>query len=85
LKAVENVRSGRLTVANAVRMYNIPKTTINDHIKGRKGVESKSFGRPTALSLDVELRIANNLRVMEKYGYSLSRNEVFNLVRLKIC
>lgn len=60
LEAVESVRSGRLTIAKAVRMYNIPWNTINNHMK-----RSKSFGKPPALYLDTELRVTDNLRIME--------------------
>lgn len=38
-----------------------------------------TMGR-TALSLDVEKKLAGLLKTMDKYGYGLSRTEVFTLV-----
>lgn len=80
LVAVDSVRSARMPIAKAVRLYNIPRTTITDHVKECRGVKSKTFGRPTTLNYSYELKIADSLRTMEKYGYGLSRYEVLQHV-----
>lgn len=79
-KAVDEVRSGRSTVYNASKVFNIPYNTINDHVKGRRGVKSITQGRPTALSHDIEKNIADGLKEMEKCGLGLSRKHIMSLV-----
>lgn len=77
LEAVNGVLS---LVTKAFTKYNIPRTTLNGHISGHRGVKSKTYGRFTALNHVDELKIADNLRIMEKYGFGLSRKEVLYLV-----
>lgn len=79
-KAVDDVSSGRINVYQASSIYNIPKTTIVDHLKGRRGQKSSSFGRATALSVETESKLAAYLKTMQKSGFGLSRKEVLNLV-----
>lgn len=64
----------------ARKKYTIPLNTIFDHLKGRRGIKSKSFGRSTAISIEDEQRFASGLLKMEKYGFGLSRKEVLELV-----
>lgn len=59
--AVEEVKSKRLTIAQACDIYNIPKTTLVYHVSGIRGAKSKSFGRPISLPLTVESELANSL------------------------
>lgn len=80
LEAVNNIRIGVCTISKASQQYNIPRTTISSYLRGHRGLKSTTYGRPTALDPNVEKKIADNLRVMEKYGFGLSRNEVLNLV-----
>lgn len=80
LYAVEQIKSGSITVNAASEKYAIPRPTLYDHIKGRRGMKSESIGRPTALGTATESKLAGLLKVMNKYGYGLSRKEVLNLV-----
>lgn len=75
--AVDNIVSGRLNYSAASKMYNIP---LYAHSKGVRGMKSKSLGRATVLPPDIEHRLSDSLKIMEKYGYGLSRREVLNLV-----
>lgn len=49
LSAIEEIRSKRITLNQACGIYNIPKTTLLYHSKGKRGVKSQSFGRPLSL------------------------------------
>ncbi|KAB0790628.1 hypothetical protein PPYR_14930, partial [Photinus pyralis] len=80
LEAMNEVKLGRRTVAQASRIYAIPINTLIDHIKGRRGKLSSTFGRPTALTLQDESKLADYLRKLEKHGFGLSRREVMDLV-----
>ncbi|XP_074039973.1 uncharacterized protein [Leptinotarsa decemlineata] len=79
-QAVAEVKSVVYTAYRASKNYNIPLTTIIDHIKGRRGKKSHSFGRSTALPLQDEKTLVAGLTYMEKYGYGLSRKEVLDIV-----
>lgn len=78
--AVDAVKSKRLTLTEASVRFSVPKPTIADHAKNRRGVKSKTFGRPTALSLEAENQLGRLIKLMEKYGYGLSKKNVLQLV-----
>lgn len=79
-QASSDVLSGKLTYTAASKHYNIPRPTIYAHCKGSRGLKSNTMGRTTILSPDIEKRLSDSLKTMEKYGYGLSRREVLNLV-----
>jgi hypothetical protein len=68
--AVENVRSGRMTLYRAAKLYKIPKATLFKHAKGMRGVKSQTFGRRTALPFHEEKKL-QCLKLMEKWGFGL--------------
>lgn len=80
LKAVEAVKHNKISGYEAAKTYNIPRTTIMDHVIGRRGQKSLTLGRPTALPPDTEKQLADSLHTMEKWGFGLSREEVIDLV-----
>lgn len=47
-----------------------------DHLKGRRGIKSKSFGIP----VQDEKRLDDGLLKMGNYGFGLSRKEMLQLV-----
>ncbi|XP_060801974.1 uncharacterized protein LOC132901742 [Amyelois transitella] len=78
--AVKEVRDGILNSYQASKQYNIPRTTIVDRVKLRRGVVKETRGRPTAINVKFEKRIATSLHIMEKNGFGLSSEEVIKLV-----
>lgn len=78
--AVEQIKAKTLTVKAASEIYKIPSTTLKDHVKGRRGEKSSTFGRSQDLSAEAEKKIAAALCAMEKWGFGLSRIEVLDLV-----
>lgn len=80
-KAVEEVKSGRLSGYQAAAQFRIPRSTIMSHVNGIRGQKSDNMGRPKAISAEYEQKLANCLHVMEKNGFGLSRNEIFELVQ----
>ncbi|XP_047022265.1 tigger transposable element-derived protein 2-like [Helicoverpa zea] len=78
-EAAQAVRDGRLSGYKAAQIYNIPRMTIMDHAKNRR-YKSNSLGRSTALSRDVESKLASLLHSMEKYGFGLTKKEVLEMV-----
>ncbi|CAH2097797.1 unnamed protein product [Euphydryas editha] len=78
-EAVREVQSGRMSGYAASQKYGVPRMTIMDHVNRKRGI-SKTLGRNTALSPDIERNLATSLHTMEKYGFALSRKEVLQMV-----
>lgn len=79
--AVKEVKATVLTYRMASKLYNIPETTLKDHVKGKRGAKSSSYGRKTDLSSDIEKNLTTSLCAMEKWGFGLSRKEVLDIVQ----
>lgn len=80
LEAVEGVKSKRFSLRKASLLYKIPKSTIMDHVSGRRGTKSQRFGRDLDIPFEDEQKIAEGIRSMEKGGFGLSRSEVIEKV-----
>lgn len=52
--AVDLVKTGLLTSYRASKIYKIPKNTLADHVKGRRGKLSSSYGRRTEFTPEEE-------------------------------
>lgn len=78
--ALEAVKKNELSTKKAAKLFNIPRTTLRDHISGRRGKEGANGGRPTVLPAYEEQKLASCLGIMEKWGFGLSRTEVLTLV-----
>lgn len=78
-EAVRAVKYGNLSGYKASQVYQIPRMTIMDRVNNRR-TKSNSLGRNTALIPEVEEKLANCLRLMERYGFGLSRKEVLEMV-----
>ena len=78
--AVENVKSGRITLYRAVKLYKIPKATLFKHVKGLRGVKSQTLGRQTALPFPEDKKIAGCRKLMEKWSFGLSKKEVLETI-----
>lgn len=46
----------------------MPRKTLNGHINEHRDVKSKTYDRSIALNRVDVLKIANNLRIIKKYG-----------------
>lgn len=78
--AISEIKRGALSIRRASRMYNVPFSTIQSYMSARRKVKSQTGGRPTALPPEEEARLANFLKVLEKWGFGLSRIEVLDCV-----
>lgn len=71
---------GRRTIYGASKQFKIPYVTLYSRIKGIRGKKKHNKGRPTNIPITEEMKLANGLRTLEKWGFGLSRKEVFELV-----
>ena len=74
---MEDVKSGRMTLYRAAKLYRIPEATLFKHLKGLRGVKSQTLGRPTAVPFHEEKEC---LKLMEKWGFGLSKKEVLETI-----
>lgn len=82
-EALSRINTG-LPIKRCSRIFNIPCTTLRDHIKGRRGKQGSNAGgggKGTALSSAEEIKLATCLRTMAKWGFGLSRCEVLDIVQ----
>ncbi|CAH2106959.1 unnamed protein product [Euphydryas editha] len=77
--AVQKIKDKELTYAAASRHYGIPKSTLSDRVLKKTGMISNTLGRTTIIPKEHELRLANCLRVLEKWGCGLSRDELLDI------
>lgn len=78
--AENDVVTGRKTIYGACKQYNIPYVTLYSRVKGIRGKKKQYKGRPTNIPFDEEVKLANGLKTLEKWGFGLSRKEVFQVV-----
>ncbi|XP_071055885.1 uncharacterized protein [Onthophagus taurus] len=89
-RAIDDVRNGNKTTRGAALFYNIPRSTLKHHVLGTRGKGSTSKegrgggGVTSYLSTAEEEEIANCIKVMEKHGFGLSREDVLDLVQMYI-
>ncbi|CAG5054835.1 unnamed protein product [Parnassius apollo] len=76
-RALEEVKNHHLSMYAASKKYQIPTTTLFERLKG---ISTKSVGRPQAIPIEDEKRLAEAIRVMEKWGFGLSRREILEMV-----
>lgn len=65
-RAVNEYESGLLTLCGASKKYNIPKSTLHDHLKGTHGLKSQTFGRALVIPFEHEQKLANGLKTLER-------------------
>ena len=81
-KAVEQCYLGRMKVPEASRTFDIPLTTIKDHVRLKKaGLPIKHVGRPKALSSEVENLIVHIMTSMNELGFSLGRYHIKIIIK----
>ena len=73
--ALEIVKSGRMTICRAAKLYKISKATLFKHVKGSRGVKGQMLGLPTAVPFHEEKQIAECLKLIEKWGFDLSKKK----------
>ncbi|KAJ0179204.1 hypothetical protein K1T71_002884 [Dendrolimus kikuchii] len=79
--AMQRIINKELSYAAASKIYGIPTSTLSDRILKKTGIVSNSLGRPTAIPVVLEAKLANCLRTLEKWGWGLSREEVLDVTQ----
>lgn len=75
-EAIAAVKNKQMTLYRASKYYEIPKPTLFKRVKGLRGVKSSSMGRPPAIPPEIERKMAEHIKTMEKWGFGLSKSEI---------
>jgi len=78
-RAVDAVKSNAMGYKKASKLFNVPKTTIYDKVKGKSAIHSRQ-GPNTVLSSE-EAHLAKWLIHMSKKGYGRSKHELIATVK----
>ena len=79
LAAIRAVKERNIKILVAARKYNIPPSTLYDHVKGSVG--KIGAGAPTALAKSEEKEIVVTLQVLQEIGFGLTRELVGVVIR----
>jgi len=74
-KAIEAVKTGRLSTYAASKQFHVPRMTLSDRVDGRVKIDAK-MGKQTYLSADDELSLCHYIDYMAKRGFPLSITDV---------
>lgn len=76
--AVAKVRSGQMSYREASERYNIPKSTINDKIKGS---HPKKHGGQTTLTKEEETQFVKAILLSAEWGFPLTELDIRQIVQ----
>lgn len=81
-RAVEQVRSKEVSLRQAGKSFGVSVFYLNQRVKGIVPVEGfiDRRGLTTVLSIEVDLQLADFLKILAKWGHGLSRQETHNTV-----
>lgn len=71
--AIQRVKSGEITAYKVQQFYNIPRSTVNNHVLGKS--QRFSVGRPSMFNPDQETTILNFIDILSQYGCQPNRIE----------
>ncbi|KAJ8036481.1 hypothetical protein HOLleu_20471 [Holothuria leucospilota] len=78
--AFAKIKNGEMTLRQAARLYSVPKSTLNDKLKGRVQLRAKS-GPMTNISNAEEDRLESWLLKMSQIGYGQTKRELKSTVK----
>jgi hypothetical protein len=77
---LDEIKRGVISQYGAHKKYNIPQITLSYHRRGYKGKKSLTMGRSITIPPVEETRLAECLITMEKWGWGLTRADIFNII-----
>ena len=79
VSAKEEVKNGKMSISSAARHFNVPRTTLSDHVRGRV-VNFRSPGPQRQLTDDLEECLVDYLIYMSRQNFPLRRTDTRNLI-----
>ncbi|PIK37236.1 hypothetical protein BSL78_25928 [Apostichopus japonicus] len=78
-RAVAQIQKGEISFKGASKLYSIPRSTLQDKVKGRSPVVAKS-GPSATLTQAEENALVEYIMKMSKIGYGLTKSQLFDEV-----
>ena len=72
--AVRRVKAGEITAYKAQQVYNIPRSTLNNHVVGKS--VRYSVGRPTMFNAEQEQMLLHFITVLSEYGFPPDKDDL---------
>ena len=79
MSVVAKCASGELNPNKASFLYNIPRTTINNHLQGKSA--TFTLGRSPALTRNQEEEIVNHLCILSDWAFGADEDSLVTIVR----
>lgn len=77
-RALFDIKIKKRSIRGASEYYNIPKSTLHDHLKGKS---VNSHGGQTLISLEEEKMFAEGIKTFSEWGFPMTRMDIRMLVR----
>jgi transposase len=77
-EAVNAVKVEGLSLRVASERYNVPKSTIKDHLADGHG---SVIGRPTVLSQEEEDQLLEKIQILAEWGFPLTERDLCHFVK----
>lgn len=76
-RALDLIEKGELTLRQVAKKMQIDKSVLS---RRRTGVITKQ-GRKTSLTEEMEIDLSDKIKIMAKWGFALTKNEILNTVQ----
>ena len=77
--AVQEVKNSKMSISEAARKFNVPRTTLSDHINGRVK-DFRPPGHERELPEEVEAAIVEYIAYTSRQNFPLRRNDVRTII-----
>ncbi|KAG5861882.1 hypothetical protein JTB14_036753 [Gonioctena quinquepunctata] len=82
--AIDAVKNGQMTCSRAAELFPVPRSTIQLRVRGwtnRQPRGKSPSGKPRVFPIDVEIKLAENIKTMNRWGFGLTRKELLDTVQ----
>ena len=76
--AIEDIKSKKCSIYKASKQYNIPKTTLIQHLSNPN--KTHCVGRPTTLTSSQEKEIVETCQIFVEWGFGLTKPDIINVI-----
>lgn len=78
-KALQDIREKKMSINQAAKLYNIPKTTVLDTLK-EKYKNPRNIGGPTVLTSSEEMLLVNWILELREVGFPVTKTQLLESV-----
>ncbi|VDI83149.1 Hypothetical predicted protein [Mytilus galloprovincialis] len=79
IKAIDGIKSGRVSQRKAASLYSIPQATLSDHMRGRVK-DNTPVGRKPVIPIEIEKQIVKKCAQAAEMGLGMNKAQVMEKV-----